>query len=246
MKTNSIHWFKYAAPQNFYFLAGKLWPWFAALATILMAVGLWIGFFVAPVDAQQGQGYRIIFVHVPASQISMFIYLVMAAWAGFGLAFNTRLSGMMAAALAPTGALFAFLSLLTGALWGKPMWGTWWVWDARLTSTLILLFLYLGFLALQSAIDDPRRADKACAVLALVGVVNVPIIYFSVSWWNTLHQGASVSMTRSPSMAAPMLWGMLIMVVAFWMYAIAAALARARNIILERERHTAWVKNAVE
>jgi len=246
MKTNSIHWFKYAAPQNFYFLAGKLWPWFAALATILMAVGLWIGFFVAPVDAQQGQGYRIIFVHVPASQISMFIYLVMAAWAGFGLAFNTRLSGMMAAALAPTGALFAFLSLLTGALWGKPMWGTWWVWDARLTSTLILLFLYLGFLALQSAIDDPRRADKACAVLALVGVVNVPIIYFSVSWWNTLHQGASVSMTRSPSMAAPMLWGMLIMVVAFWMYAIAAALARARNIILERERHTEWVKNAVE
>ena len=241
-----MHWFKYAAPQNFYFLAGKLWPWFAALATILMAVGLWIGFFVAPVDAQQGQGYRIIFVHVPASQISMFIYLVMAAWAGFGLAFNTRLSGMMAAALAPTGALFAFLSLLTGALWGKPMWGTWWVWDARLTSTLILLFLYLGFLALQSAIDDPRRADKACAVLALVGVVNVPIIYFSVSWWNTLHQGASVSMTRSPSMAAPMLWGMLIMVVAFWMYAIAAALARARNIILERERHTEWVKNAVE
>ena len=246
MTTNSINWFKYAAPQNFYFLAGKLWPWFAALATILMAVGLWIGFFVAPVDAQQGQGYRIIFVHVPASQISMFIYLVMAAWAGFGLAFNTRLSGMMAAALAPTGALFAFLSLLTGALWGKPMWGTWWVWDARLTSTLILLFLYLGFLALQSAIDDPRRADKACAVLALVGVVNVPIIYFSVSWWNTLHQGASVSMTRSPSMAAPILWGMLIMVVAFWMYAIAAALARARNIILERERHTEWVKNAVE
>ena len=246
MKTNSIHWFKYAAPQNFYFLAGKLWPWFAALATVLMAVGLWIGFFVAPIDAQQGQGYRIIFVHVPASQISMFIYLVMAAWAGFGLAFNTRLSGMMAAALAPTGALFAFLSLWTGALWGKPMWGTWWVWDARLTSTLILLFLYLGFLALQSSIDDPRRADKACAVLALVCVVNVPIIYFSVSWWNTLHQGASVSMTKAPSMAAPMLWGMLIMVVAFWMYAIAAALARVRNIILERERHTEWVKNAVE
>lgn len=246
MKTNSIHWFKYAAPQSFYFLAGKLWPWFTALAALLMCVGLWISFFVAPIDAQQGQGYRIIFVHVPASQMSMFIYLVMAAWAGFGLAFNTRLSGMMAAALAPTGALFAFLSLLTGALWGKPMWGTWWVWDARLTSTLILLFLYLGFLALQSSIDDPRRADKACAVLALVGVVNVPIIYFSVNWWNTLHQGASVSLSRAPSMAAPMLWGMLIMVAAFWMYAIAAALARVRNIILERERHTEWVKNAVE
>jgi heme exporter protein C len=201
---------------------------------------------VAPTDAQQGEGYRIIFVHVPASQMSMFIYLIMAAWAGVGLVFNTRLSSMMASALAPTGALFALLSLVTGALWGKPMWGAWWVWDARLTSELILLFLYLGFLALQSSIDDPRRADKACAVLALVGVVNVPIIYFSVKWWNTLHQGASVSMTKSPSMAAPMLWGMLIMVAAFWMYTVAVALARVRNIILERERHTEWVQHAVE
>ena len=246
MKTPAVHWFKYSSPQNFYFLAGRLWPWFAALATLLMAVGLWISFFVAPVDSQQGQGYRIIFVHVPASQMSMLIYIVMAAWAGIGLAFNTRLSGMMASALAPTGALFAFLSLITGALWGKPMWGTWWVWDARLTSELILLFLYLGFLALQSSIDDPRRADKAGAVLALVGVVNVPIIYFSVIWWNTLHQGASVSLNSAPSMAAPMLSGMLIMVVAFWMYTIAAVLARVRNIILDRERHTEWVKNAVE
>jgi heme exporter protein C len=201
---------------------------------------------VAPTDAQQGEGYRIIFVHVPASQMSMFIYLVMAAWAGFGLAFNTRLSGMMASALAPTGALFAFLSLVTGSLWGKPMWGAWWVWDARLTSELILLFLYLGFLALQASIDDPRRADKAGAVLALVGVVNVPIIYFSVKWWNTLHQGASVSLTKSPTMASTMLWGMLIMVVACWMYAITIALVRVRNIILERERHTEWVKHALE
>lgn len=246
MKTRDIHWFKFASPPNFYTLAGRMWPWFATLAAVLTLVGLWIAFFVAPIDAQQGQGYRIIFVHVPASQMAMFIYLVMAAWAGFGLAFNTRLSGMMASALAPTGAMFAFLSLLTGALWGKPMWGTWWVWDARLTSTLILLFLYMGFLALQSSIDDPRRADKACAVLALVGVVNVPIIYFSVNWWNTLHQGASVSLSKSPSMAAPMLWGMLIMVVAFWMYTIAVTLARVRNIILDRERHTEWVKHAVE
>ena len=246
MKTHGIQWFKYASPQNFYFLAGRLWPWFAGLAAVLTLVGLWIAFFLAPTDAQQGQGYRIIFVHVPTSQMSMLIYVVMAGWAAIGLAFNTRLSGMMASALAPTGALFAFLSLITGSLWGKPMWGTWWVWDARLTSELILLFLYLGFLALQSSIDDPRRADKACAVLALVGVVNIPIIYFSVIWWNTLHQGASVSMTRAPSMAAPMLWGMLIMVVAFWMYAIAAALARVRNIILERERHTEWVRHAME
>lgn len=246
MKTSAVHWFRFASPPNFYFLAGRMWPWFAALAAALAAAGLWIAFFVAPTDAQQGEGYRIIFVHVPASQMAMLIYLVMAGWAGLGLAFNTRLSGMMASALAPTGALFAFLSLATGALWGKPMWGAWWVWDARLTSTLILLFLYLGFLALQSAIDDPRRADKACAVLALVGAVNVPIIYFSVNWWNTLHQGASVSLTRAPSMAAPMLWGMLIMVAAFWMYAIAMALARVRNIILDRERHTQWVQHAVE
>jgi len=244
MTTRAIHWFKFASPQNFYGLAGRLWPWFAALAAALLAVGLWISFFVAPTDAQQGQGYRIIFVHVPASQMSMFIYVVMAFWAGLGLAFNTRLSGMMASALAPTGALFAFLSLITGALWGKPMWGAWWVWDARLTSELILLFLYLGFLALQSSIDDPRRADKAGAVLA--GVVNVPIIYFSVQWWNTLHQGASVSLTRAPSMASTMLWGMLIMVVAFWMYTIAVALVRVRSIILERERHTEWVKHALE
>ena len=175
----------------------------------------------------------------------MLIYLVMAAWAGLGLAFNTRLSAMMASALAPTGALFAFLSLITGSLWGKPMWGTWWVWDARLTSELILLFLYLGFLALQSSIDDARRADKACAVLALVGVVNVPIIYFSVKWWNTLHQGASVSFSKGSSMAAPMLAGMLVMALAFWAYCIAVSLARLRVVILEREQHTQWVRAEV-
>lgn len=246
MTNSAINWFKYSSPQNFYSLAGRLWPWFASLAAVLLSAGLWISFFIAPTDAQQGQGYRIIFVHVPASQMAMLIYLVMAGWAGLGLAFNTRLSGMMASALAPTGALFALLSLVTGALWGKPMWGTWWVWDARLTSTLILLFLYLGFLALQSSIDDARRADKACAVLALVGAVNVPIIYFSVSWWNTLHQGASVSLNSAPTMATPMLWGMLIMVAGFWMYAIAMALARVRSIILNRERHTEWVKHAME
>jgi len=166
--------------------------------------------------------------------MSMFIYLVMATWAGIGLALNTRLSGMMAQALAPTGALMAFLSLWTGAFWGKPMWGTWWVWDARLTSELILFFLYLGFIALQAAIDDPRRADKAGAILALVGVVNVPIIYFSVQWWSTLHQGASVSLTRAPSMAKAMLAGMLVMALAFWMYSVAAAMLRVRSMIRAR------------
>ncbi|MEW6163792.1 MAG: heme ABC transporter permease CcmC [Pseudomonadota bacterium] len=221
-------------------------PWFWALAAVFGVAGLWITFFAAPTDFQQGEGYRIIFIHVPAAWMSMFIYLVMAGWAALGLALGTRLSGMMAQALAPTGAIMAFLSLWTGAFWGKPMWGAWWVWDARLTSALILFFLYIGFIALQAAIDDPRRADKAGAILALVGVVNVPIIYFSVKWWNTLHQGASVSLMKAPTMAATMLWGMLIMALAFWMYSIAVALTRVRAIILEREAHTEWVKELPE
>jgi len=246
MSGSVIHWFRFSSPATFYPLAGRLIPIFWTLAALFGAAGLWIGFFVAPTDATQGEGYRIIFVHVPVSWMSMFIYLVMATWAGIGLVFNTRLSSMMAQSLAPTGALLAFLSLWTGAFWGKPMWGTWWVWDARLTSELILLFLYLGFMALQASIDDPRRADKASAILALVGVVNVPIIYFSVIWWNTLHQGASVSLTKAPSMAQTMLWGMLLMSLCYWMYSIAMALTRLRAIILEREAHTEWVTRLPE
>jgi len=234
--------YHFSSPSTFYHLAGRLTPWFGWGAALLTAVGLYISFFVAPTDFQQGEAYRIIFIHVPAAWMSMFIYLVMAFWGAIGLAFNTRLSFMLARALAPTGAMFTFVALWTGALWGKPMWGAWWVWDARLTSSLILLFLYVGFIALQSAIDDPRRADKAGALLALVGVVNVPIIYFSVRWWNTLHQGASVS-TKGSSMATTMLWGMLLLALAFWMYTIAVALMRVRVIILERERHTEWVRN---
>ena len=153
---------------------------------------------------------------------------------------------MLATALAPTGALMTFIALWTGALWGKPTWGTWWVWDARLTSELILLFLYLGFIALKASIENTRRADKAGAILALVGVVNVPIIYFSVKWWNTLHQGASVSLTKAPAMAQTMLWGMLLMALCFWMYSIAVGLMRARAIILEREAHTDWVRQLNE
>jgi len=238
-----VTWFRFAAPQAFFPLAGALAPWFYGLAAVLAVAGLYIGFFVAPTDHQQGESYRIIFIHVPAAWMSMFIYLVMAFWAGVGLVLNTRLSSMMATALAPTGALFTFLALWTGALWGKPTWGTWWVWDARLTSELILLFLYFGFMALQAAIDDPRRADKAGALLALTGVVNIPIIYFSVQWWNTLHQGASVSLTSAPTMAATMFAGMMVMALAAWMYSIAAALTRVRCIILERERHTQWVRD---
>jgi heme exporter protein C len=169
----------------------------------------------------------------------------MAGWAAAGFVFNTRLSGMMASALAPTGALFTFIALWTGALWGKPTWGAWWVWDARLTSELILLFLYIGFIALQAAIDDPRRSDKAGAILVLTGVVNIPIIYFSVKWWSTLHQGASVSFTSAPTMAATMFAGMLLVAGAFWSYAIAAALTRVRAIILLRERNARWVTEYV-
>jgi len=239
-------WFHYAGPQAFYGLAGRLWPCFAALAAVLGVWGLWLGFMVAPADAQQGEGYRIIFVHVPVSWMSMVIYLAMAFWSVLGLTFNTRLSGMMTRALAPTGAMFAFLSLWTGALWGKPMWGTWWVWDARLTSELILFFLYLGYIALTSAIDDQRRGDRAGALIAIVGAINVPIIYFSVKWWNTLHQGASVSLTKSPSMAQVMLWGMLLMAMCFWFYTIALVLFRVRTTILQRESHTAWVQQIAQ
>jgi heme exporter protein C len=239
-----LFWF--ASPQTFYPLAGKMVPLFTALAIGLGAIGLYIAFLVAPTDATQGESYRIIFIHVPSAWMSMFLYVVMAFWAGVGLVFNTRLSSMMATAIAPTGALMTFLALWTGSLWGRPTWGTYWVWDARLTSELILLFLYLGFIALQAAIDDPRRADKAGAVLALVGVVNVPIIYFSVQWWNTLHQGASVSLTRAPSMATTMLWGMLVMALAFWMYSIAAVLVRVRSIILTREKRADWVRELLK
>lgn len=239
-------WLQWASPQRFYPLAGRLAPWFLSAAFVLSALGLYIGFFVAPTDHQQGDAYRIIFVHVPVAWMSMVIYLAMAFWAGVGWILNTRLSSMMARALAPTGALFAFLTLWTGALWGRPTWGAWWVWDARLTSALILLFLYIGFMALQSASDDHRRGDKAGALLALVGVINVPIIYFSVQWWNTLHQGASISFKAAPSMASTMLLGMLLVALGFWAYAIGVALLRLRSIVLEREGEAEWVAHLAE
>ncbi len=242
----ALNLYRYAAPATFYRLAGKMIPWFGWSAALLTVWGMYIAFFQAPTDFQQGEAYRIIFIHVPAAWMSMFIYLVMAFWSAIGLAFKTRQSFMMARALAPTGAMFTFLALWTGAVWGKPMWGAWWVWDARLTSELILLFLYVGIMALWAAIDDPQRGDKAGALLGLVGAINVPIIYFSVKWWNTLHQGASVSLTKAPSMATTMLVGMLVLAFATWFYTIAVSLYRVRSIILERERHTEWVKEILE
>jgi heme exporter protein C len=237
----STRWTRFAAPSTFYGLAGRWLPWCWAVAAGFALAGLVVGLLVAPTDFQQGDSYRIIFIHVPAAWMSMIIYVAMAFWAGLGLVLNTRLSAMFATALAPTGALMTFIALWTGSLWGKPTWGTWWVWDARLTSELLLLFLYIGFMALQAANDDPRRGDRAGALLALVGVVNVPIIYFSVQWCNTLHQGSSVNLSKS-SMAETMLWGMLLMAMCFWMYSIAVAFMRVRTIMLERERHTDWVK----
>ena len=246
MSDSRVTWSKYSSPQALYPFAGRLIPWCAGAASIFMIAGLYLGFFVAPTDFQQGDAYRIIFVHVPAAWMSMFLYVVMAVWAGLGLGLKARPSFMMAQAIAPTGAMFTFLALLTGALWGKPTWGAWWVWDARLTSELILFFLYLGVMLLHASIDDIRRADRASALFALVGVVNVPIIYFSVRWWNTLHQGASVSMTAAPKMAATMLTAMLLMTIAFWMYSIAVILVRLRCVMLERNRQVRSNQSAFE
>jgi heme exporter protein C len=231
----------FAAPSRFYRLAGRLLPWCWVATLLFAAAGLWIGFMVAPTDHQQGDAYRIIFIHVPAAWMSMVIYLAMAFWAAWGWMLKARLASMYARALAPTGAMFTFVALWTGALWGKPTWGTWWVWDARLTSEFILLLLYIGYIALTEAIDDVRRADHAGALLALVGAVNVPIIYFSVRWWNTLHQGATIKLTAAPSMATTMLTAMLLMTLSFWAYSFAMAFSRTRAIALEQEADTEWV-----
>lgn len=231
----------FASPSTFYRFAGSLAPWFFALAALLAAAGLYYGFVVAPTDAQQGEVYRIIFIHVPAAWMSMFLYFVMACYGAMALTYNTRLAAMMARAIAPTGAMFTFVALWTGAFWGRPTWGTYWAWDARITSELVLLFLYFGFIALANAFEDPRRGDRAAALLAIIGLVNLPIIYFSVKWWNTLHQGASVSF-KGTTMHTAMFSAMMLMTFAFWMYAIGTSLVRARAIIVERERRTQWVR----
>ena len=242
MTTRRLRFFTYAAPARFYRLSGLAMPWLWAAAALLAAAGLYIGFFVAPTDAQQGEAYRIIFIHVPAAWMSMVVYLAMAGWAAVGWIFNARMAAMLARALAPSGMVFTVIALATGAFWGQPAWGTWWVWDARLTSELILLFLYAGYLALVEAIDDVHRADRAGALVAIIGAINVPVIYFSVRWWNTLHQGATLSVGAAPKMASPMLGAMLLLTFAFWAYAFAIVFLRARAIVLERERDTDWVR----
>jgi heme exporter protein C len=236
---------KYASPKYFYDLSGTLIPWLTGATLLLLGTGLYLGLFVAPPDYQQGESVRIMYIHVPAAWMSMFVYVVMATAGAVALVWNVKLAEMLAAASAPIGASFTALALATGSLWGKPMWGTWWAWDARLTSELILLFLYIGFMALQASIDDPRRAARAGAILALVGVVNIPIIHFSVEWWNTLHQPASVSRIGRPAIHLSILMPLLAMAVAFTCFFVTVLLMRLRNEVLERERHSNWVREVV-
>lgn len=227
-------------------MSAKLVPWFAVSALLVAVYGLYLGLFVAPPDYQQGESYRIIFIHVPAAWMSMFVYVVMAVSAAIGLIWQIRLADVIAASSAPIGASFTFIALVTGSLWGKPMWGTYWVWDARLTSELILLFLYFGYMALQSSIEDQRMADKASGLLAIVGVVNIPIIHYSVEWWNTLHQGATVTKLDKPSIHIDMLIPLLLMALAFKLFYVAVVLIRARNEVLYRDRNRRWVRELIE
>jgi len=236
-------WFhKLASPPHAYRIAGRLLPWFSWPAGVLIAVGLYGGLVLAPPDFQQGDAFRIVYVHAPAAWLSMLVYGTMAAAAAVGLVWRIKLAHAVASASAPIGASFTFLALATGSIWGKPMWGTWWVWDARLTSELILLFLYAGVIALRASIDDRDRADRASAVLAIVGVVNLPIIHYSVYWWNTLHQPATLTKFGKPSMVGDMLWPLLTMLLAFTLYFGAVLLLRLRAEILERERDASWLR----
>lgn len=227
--------------ERMYAFAGKMVKPCFILALMVILAALTVGFIVAPVDATQGNSYRILYIHVACAWMAMLLYVVMAVYCALGLITQNRLWPMIAAALAPTGCLMAFLSLWTGSLWGRPTWGAYWVWDARLTSALILFFFYLGYIALQNAIPDWRRADKACAVVGVVGVINVPIVYFSVQWWNTLHQGASITSSGS-SIHPMMLTALLLMVAGFWLYTFAVTFARLRSIILERDKNQPWAQ----
>jgi len=239
-------WFhKLSSPPHFYRVAGKMVPWFAWPAALLIVAALVGGLVLAPRDYQQGDAYRIMYVHAPSAWMSLMVYVVMAVSAAIGLIWRIKLAHAVAAGCAPIGATFTFAALATGALWGQPMWGTWWVWDARLTSELILLFLYLGYIALRSAIDDPQRADRASAVLAIVGVINVPIIHYSVVWWNTLHQAPSVTKMGAPTISLPMLIPLLMMLLGFTLYFVAVLLTRVRGEVLRRERNAGWIREGL-
>lgn len=239
-------WFhKFGSPPHVYRLAGLLTPWFAWPAALLILGALYGGLVLAPPDYQQGDGFRIIYVHAPSAWLAVMIYAVMATAAGVGLIWRMKVAHAAAASCAAIGASFTAVSLLTGMLWGKPMWGTYWVWDPRLTAQLVLLFLYLGYMALRSGIDDIGRADRASAVLAIVGVVNLPIIRYSVEWWNSIHQAPSVMKMARPSMPVEMLAPLLMMLAGFTLYFAAVLLVRLRAEVLRRERGASWIKEAV-
>lgn len=235
-----------ASPQYFYRFASKAIPYSSIIAITFFVVGLIGGLILAPADYQQGDGFRIIYIHVPSAFLSMVVYVFMAITAAIGLIWRIKLADVVVSASAPLGAWFTVLALLTGSIWGKPMWGTWWVWDARLTSELILLFLYMGFIALQSAIPDRTKAAKAGAIVLLVGVVNIPIIHYSVVWWNTLHQGASLSLLSKPTIAPIMLYPLITMIFAFVFYYFTVLLIRMKSEILIREKKSLWVANLAQ
>ncbi len=240
-------WFhRLGSPPHFYRFAGKWLPWLTAFFVVIVISGLYGGLVVAPADYQQGDSYRIIFVHVPAAWMSLFIYMVMASCGIIVLVWRMKLAEIVLISCAPVGASFTFLALVTGMLWGKPMWGTYWVWDARLTSELILLFLYLGIVGLYGAIDDKRIASRAVAILAIVGMVNIPIIHYSVEWWNSLHQGPTVTKFDKPSIHWSMLIPLLLMALAFKLYFIISLFQRVRAELLHRERNSRWVEELVE
>ena len=236
-------WFhKFGSPPHFYRIAGQWLPWLGALFLLLLIAGLYGGLILAPPDYQQGESYRIIFIHVPSAWMSLFIYVVMAFCGIVIIVWRMKLAEVVLISSAPIGASFTFLALVTGSLWGKPMWGAWWVWDARLTSELILLFLYLGVIGLHNAIEDKRIAARAVAILAIVGVVNIPIIHYSVEWWHSLHQGASLTKFDKPSMPPSMYVPILIMALAFQVYYVLALFRRCRVELLQRERNSKWVE----
>ena len=235
-------WFyKLASPPFAYAMAARLRPWLLSSAVVLMLVAAYGGLVLAPADYQQKDAFRIMYVHVPTAILSLSVYIVLAVAAGIGIIWRIKLAHAVAAACAPIGAWFTVLALATGSIWGKPMWGTWWEWDPRLTSELIQLFLYLGYMALRSSFDDMQRADRASAILAIVGVVNVPVVKYSVVWWNSLHQGPSISKLAAPSIASPMLWPLLVMLLGFVLYFAAVLCDRIRAEILKRERNASWL-----
>lgn len=237
---------KLGSPPTFYRFAGAVRPWAMGLALLAGAIGLYGGLVLAPADYQQGDAYRIIFIHVPSAWMSMFVYAVMGVSGFMALVWRMKLAEVVAMESAPIGAAFTFITLVTGSLWGKPMWGTWWTWDARLTSELVLLFLYLGVIGLYHAFEDRRQGARAASFLAIIGVINVPIVHYSVVWWNTLHQGSTVNVFGHSKMAWDMLWPLLVMTLATKAYYAASLCRRARTDLLALEGGKDWVRRIAE